>query len=958
MLISLIGKAQNEEVLLHQKLGEKQLSHLHIYDVYFLEKTEQLYIATNEGIFFYRQGKFVKMQQPEQAIGTSFFEFKTDKLGILYCKNLNGQIFKIYENKINLYYSYNRKRVKHFFNYEFTANNDLICGSQELYFIKRNKTQMLSEQIFVTHATEVSSIMQLTENSFKYEGRTNFKGNLETAQLTESWKKNNKFKFEKLCDSMMVTNAYKIGKSQKFIILNNFDEHKKGIVCLTDRDGTKIDCNEVGEYRTMVNLTDSLYLLLSSTKGAKLVEVRNNKLKVSTPIFENEFISKAHLTSKGVLILSTFNKGLIIIPNIKIKGNYNLQNYKQVVSYTDTSVAVTSSLGEVFHKDLISGKFSLVFADKNKISKKLFVSKWEHNSSKLLPRLLLEDYKAGCDLDNGFSALIKWKAITIAQSKNTNINTKLKTPLKSNTLGGIWSSIVADKEGETIYTGCSNGLYQKKYYDKSLEQIDSSYNISELQFYKGELYLGTANQGIVVYKDLKFKKVVNANNGLNSNKIYKFEISDSIIYIRTDKGIQAFSLLENKVLDFGFEYQFLNNEVTDFSLSKSNLNFVAQKHFYFIPKSELFQGFDLSKVYIDSIFVNENLIDESKNNFEYDENHLSFKIDYRELQNLQKVKLEYRLIGLNSKWKTLPENNYNIEYSSLPNGTFTLEVRALTNGKYSKSKTYKFTILKPYWKKWWFYLLVITLICVSIYTYVRYVTKRIKKKAEQELEVETNKRIAVNAQLKAIRAQMNPHFIFNAINSIQDLVLRKKTIKSYDYLEAFSRLVRTTLDHSEREYVTLKEEIKFLELYLSLESLRFDNNFEKSIEVKNINQNIVIPSLIVQPFIENALKHGLLHKLGSKKLQIIFEKENSNRISCMIIDNGVGRKEAERIISRRGNKHSSFSTNAIKNRLNILAEEMNEECYYEIIDLKNNNEPIGTKVKLVLPIKHMVNIHS
>jgi LytS/YehU family sensor histidine kinase len=238
---------------------------------------------------------------------------------------------------------------------------------------------------------------------------------------------------------------------------------------------------------------------------------------------------------------------------------------------------------------------------------------------------------------------------------------------------------------------------------------------------------------------------------------------------------------------------------------------------------------------------------------------------------------------------------------------------------------------------------------VSWFFYLR--LKRERQESKQKLMLERSNRIATNAQLKAIRAQMNPHFIFNAINSIQYLVLQNEKLKSYDYLESFSSLVRMTLDYSEREFITLGEEISFLELYLQLESLRFEENFQFELTSDEGIQACTIPSLVVQPFVENAIKHGLLHKMGEKKLTIKFTKLEENRLKCIVIDNGVGRDQVRKIMKRRGNKHTSFSMNAIKNRMLMLSEQLDIESRYEIEDLHDENgQPQGTKVIIYLVI--------
>jgi LytS/YehU family sensor histidine kinase len=216
------------------------------------------------------------------------------------------------------------------------------------------------------------------------------------------------------------------------------------------------------------------------------------------------------------------------------------------------------------------------------------------------------------------------------------------------------------------------------------------------------------------------------------------------------------------------------------------------------------------------------------------------------------------------------------------------------------------------------------------------------KKAQQINELNASK-------LTAIQSQMNPHFIFNSLNSIQDLILKGDVEHSYSYITTFSNLVRRTLSYSEKDFIDFDQEIKLLELYLSLEKLRFKKDFNYSINYENVD-DIMIPPLLVQPFIENALVHGLLHKEGEKKLKITFELRDV--LICTVEDNGVGREKAKTIRMRQNADHESFSSKAILNRFEILSAVFDGEFGYVFEDLYENDESTGTRVIMRIPIKH------
>ncbi|WCO01072.1 tetratricopeptide repeat-containing sensor histidine kinase [Psychroserpens ponticola] len=234
-----------------------------------------------------------------------------------------------------------------------------------------------------------------------------------------------------------------------------------------------------------------------------------------------------------------------------------------------------------------------------------------------------------------------------------------------------------------------------------------------------------------------------------------------------------------------------------------------------------------------------------------------------------------------------------------------------------------------------------------------------QKKAELvtiELK-ETQKRLAVEKQykdseLKALKAQMNPHFIFNALNSIQDyIVLNQKNLAS-DYLGKFADLIRNYLHFSDTGFISIPDEVHNLNLYLELEKLRFEESLEYSIHLDdNANfEEFNIPTMLIQPYIENALKHGLLHKKDNRKLSISISKFSDKIVECVIEDNGIGREKSKEINQKRASHHKSFALKATTERLDLLNYGRDKKIGVEFIDLKVNNEAVGTKVILKIPI--------
>lgn len=234
-----------------------------------------------------------------------------------------------------------------------------------------------------------------------------------------------------------------------------------------------------------------------------------------------------------------------------------------------------------------------------------------------------------------------------------------------------------------------------------------------------------------------------------------------------------------------------------------------------------------------------------------------------------------------------------------------------------------------------------------------------KQKAEhevrkREIQLITLNRDLATSQLTALRAQMNPHFIFNALNSIQQYILTGDVDQANKYLSKFSRLQREVLNNSDQNLITIEKEIEMLNLYLELEQLRFNENFEYSISLeKEIDPTEVkVPPMILQPFVENAIWHGLMPKKGSKTVTIDFLLLSDSILQCIIRDNGIGREAAARLKENTGNKeHKSKGLNLVYERLQILRAQYQQPFEVQISDLTGTNGEIqGTNVSLMLYI--------
>jgi two-component sensor histidine kinase len=246
-------------------------------------------------------------------------------------------------------------------------------------------------------------------------------------------------------------------------------------------------------------------------------------------------------------------------------------------------------------------------------------------------------------------------------------------------------------------------------------------------------------------------------------------------------------------------------------------------------------------------------------------------------------------------------------------------------------------------------------IIIGLLYYSRLKQEKNNELIQQELKA-SQKQLALEKQyrdseLKALKAQMNPHFIFNVLNSIQEFIVLNQKEKASEYLATFAELIRNYLNFSNEDFISLREEVDTISNYLQLEHLRFGEDFQYSISVaKNIDKDHVkLPAMFIQPYVENALKHGLFNKDGLQKLDICFSKTSENTLFCSIEDNGIGRIASENLKKQDRYSHKSFATSANQNRLELLRQRHKKDIGVKIIDI-NNTYTTGTRVELTIPI--------
>ncbi len=715
----------------------------------------------------------------------------------------------------------------------------------------------------------------------------------------------------------------------------------------------------------------------STTNGAFCFDENLNSKYNFHSFFTGNNISKVLLDKENNYWFSTINKGVFIVNNINNQifkyGNESiaaLSFYKnnEILAATSSNqiftfnkntnafntIIINAIKGEVIHlnydsitESIISGSSSLLMYKNGKkelektISSKGYVS--------------ISNDIFVCPFTNGIGVYAKNENIKIT---NSWIQKWVTTESGINYLvkGYRGRSVYFNPTDTTIYTSTAKGLhYFNPSYNSEIKLNNNSIYASCLTMLNGVLYAGTFTDGLIKITNKSATALSKLNTKLPKS-IYKiFAQKNESLWMITDEGILQWNTITNEILNYNTADGIPKAEIKDLLIDKDKLYIATTEGLVVLNLINSPINKTAPKILLQKLIINNNEL-EYKDNLVFDanENNIQLFLSLISFKDNKKCEIKYRIN--NGEWNYLLNGSRILQLASLASGKYTIEIIGNNeDGIESVNKLIiKFKIKAPFYKTFWFWVLVLSLLFFSIYAYFTLKLrseKNDKNLVQQKMELE---RELHQSMLASIKSQMNPHFLFNALNTIQSYIYTNEKENASLYLGKFSELTRMILDMSNKESVSLTDEIKAVELYLELEKLRFENKLIYSIIIQSSldTDSILIPTMLVQPYVENAIKHGLMHLKKQWNLVISFNK-NANGIEVIIEDNGVGRKASEAINAQRYKQHQSFATNANQKRLEILNKNFSTTIIVNIIDKYDEHKnAIGTKVILQIPTLH------
>ncbi len=537
-----------------------------------------------------------------------------------------------------------------------------------------------------------------------------------------------------------------------------------------------------------------------------------------------------------------------------------------------------------------------------------------------------------------------------------------------------------DVSDELILIGTNRGIFQfdkefghsfnlfqnEKDKDVSVTHIDAT-NLTEIWFSTIEKGMGSYS---IFSKTVQYYPYKN-QPGVQ-NPIPNFSsLSDKEFLVATGDSLPAIFNIEN------YKYDFISD--TAFNYSKggvADIQIASGKTLFVIKGGELYvsRGLLKNKVtgttypaepYLKELLVNGKQY-RDRMNFQlrndsikkivlnYKESHLDIIYAGRGVTSSDTVMFGWKLDGLWNDWQVVPltisDERMNMVNFDLKPGTYVFHVKMKIGGKDWLKKELSIIIIiePPFWQTWWFWTAVVLgvglIASLILWWRIRAVKKREREKFAHEKQI-------MEMEAKALRAQMNPNFIFNCLNSIKSLIQQHDEEKSVAYLTTFSKLIRNLFNNADKKEISLYDEIETCKYYLQLEAMRFDTKFSYAVNVdENIDlKSIQVPALIIQPFIENAIWHGIVPRnSGGHVLLHVFRKDGV--IEVVIDDDGIGREASAQNRSASGLAHQSKGVNLTQTRLELNNLLQQRQAKLEVIDKKDENG-LATGTTVILSFK-------
>lgn len=920
-----------------------------------------IWLASDNGLYRY-DGRNYKPYEHSKQKGNAVFALKEDFSKRIWYTNIAGQFFFVNEHKTELFIDLGSYLNGSLADFVLTQKFLFVLSERNIYSIdlenKEVQIQLNSNDSHIGVPMKVDNHFYYVQNNFIEKRDLKF-SKVDAIELDI---------FDNYSNDSGIARRINVAANDSlyFCYFNKFDKNLFYRFDMERKTYSQLDVPDILQERIINHITFiNSEMWVSTDQGIIIFNIQRNALIYQRVLFKGIFITKIIEDVDRNFWVSTKGDGIFVIPNINIFSfdlPSKLQNVTSLVTLDLNNVILGTTNGHVASYNLETHKVNVI--DSSSVFKvtnftldhsgeKLIVSKEDKalqyivDSHNIIPieNDLLKGAKKLTTIDTSGYILSSYKNLAfLNQDYHSTKNLIRKRS---------YTNFYNKKSGE-IYASTVDGLYL---FDRNFNRYKINYLNAPIlvnSFSKSDdniVWVSTFNDGVYGIKNKDIIAHYTKENGLLSNKIGLIKNHKNSLWITSEKGIQAIDFREGTFKNLTKQIGIPSYRISDIKTIENKIIFASNVGVFYFDIHKL----DKTKVERE-LYITEVKIDDKESTIEdryglnYDQNKIEISFNINGFQSDITNRYTYRLSGIDKEWKVTNELINTVNYNSLPSGSYIFEVKKYQGG--SNSKRIHIHIEKPYWNKWWFYLIIICSVSAFTYSIFIYKVKLIEKKQSELLQKELLNKQLVFSQLENLRSQMNPHFIFNALNSIQEYIVLNEKILASSFLIKFSRLIRIYLDHSRENEVLLIDELKALKIYLELEKNRFEESLEFNISIPDtINiRAIKIPSLFLQPYVENAIKHGLLHKKENRRLFISFEiNEVKDILICKIEDNGIGREASKKINAARRPFHNSFATTANQKRVALLNTNKARKIEVDMYDI-DTLEETGTRVLIKIPL--------
>jgi len=954
VLIFLCTTAFPQEPFHYELNDENGLPSNEVYQV-IQDNEGYIWIGCDAGLYKY-DGFEYKQYKSKQQNGKSISGLKLDTKGRIWCRNFNGQIYRVESDSliviadlsstktINSLYSLDNECNAWFISDNKLIQRDAIGKNKQEISLNEQNINVIGIEFYnnkIYYSTRQSKIFEYNIASKKQKIITSKK--LENTNIKNTFYLINEKLY--IVSEDLINKKYSLCeiKNDELIELKSFlssDKNTRLLNLCGDRNGGLWLCTANGTFETKAMF---------------------RYLHEPTSILSGKKVSNIFQDKEGMYWISTLQDGISVIPDYRIKKNTSQNsnlienNITALEIENDSTLFIGSYTGKINIFDIFKNLFSEIKYEHTKPVLSTKSIKIYNNSTYLAQGPFSEITKGAISYSNApYNArdfiIIDDTLYYISPELNGKINLpylkKHPDSAYTNTINKGGRSMAYCEFENAIYYVLNNGVFRyKKGSWTEIKKNGKSIFANSISINDNLIGVASISEGLIIIKDGKLVAELNSNNSIIENELKLISISNNYIWTCSNNQLYRISKDLKKIEYFNNSIGINAKDVNAISTGANTIYLASNKGLIFFPENIEWNNNTPPYLSIVSLFHNNQQINlTSIVKLPHNNSNFQITLSSIALKSKGRYTYHYRMIGLDSTWKSSPAANNKIIYQFIPPGEYTFEVYAVNEtGNASVIKTFQLSVESPIWEKGWFYITVTILSIGLVILIFQYQIKKIRKRNEIEKKL-------IHSQLTALKAQMNPHFMYNSLNSIQALILKQDIKNSNLYLGKFSHLMRKVLDISGKEEISLHEEKNILDLYLSLEKLRFGTDFNYRITTEDSIDEyaITLPPMVLQPFVENAIKHGLLHKKGKKELSIEFKSENE--LICVITDNGIGRKHATEIKTRQSEKHQSFASGATEKRVELLNTISQGNYRIEIIDIHNQTQT-GTKVIVRIPLK-------